>query len=171
MRKQELANQTSENATLRAESEASHEPENSLNRTIERLRAEISAKEARSKTLQDKIQVSRGAQAGTRSVSNEYARSHSLISHFLKKRMGKLEMRCQALQVRFKDQSASLKLARESHGAVQVHLDLNRLLVQWCPMCLLSPGTLDHSQDRPCTRTGKVRECRGKMCILIIRPL
>lgn len=58
MRKQELSNQTSENATLRAEREASHERENSLNRTIERLGAEISAQESRSKLLQDEIQVS-----------------------------------------------------------------------------------------------------------------
>ena len=58
MRKQELANQTSENATLRAEREASYERENSLNRTIERLGAEILAREARSKALQDDIQVS-----------------------------------------------------------------------------------------------------------------
>lgn len=58
MRKQELSNQTSENATLRAEREASHERENSLNRTIERLGAEISAQESRLKLLQDEIQVS-----------------------------------------------------------------------------------------------------------------
>ncbi len=58
VRKQELVNQTSENATVRAEREASYERENSLNRTIERLGAEISAREARSKTLQGEIQLS-----------------------------------------------------------------------------------------------------------------
>lgn len=58
VKKQELANQTSKNATFRAEREASHERENSLNRTIDRLGAEISAAEARSKTLQDEIRVS-----------------------------------------------------------------------------------------------------------------
>ena len=58
VRKQELANQTSENANLRAERGASHERENSLNRTIERLMAEISAQESRLKSLQDEIQVS-----------------------------------------------------------------------------------------------------------------
>ena len=45
------------------------------------------------------------------------------------KRMVELQMRCQALQVRFEDQSATLKLARESHGDMQVHLDLDMLLV------------------------------------------
>lgn len=58
MKKQELANQTSENVTFRAEREALHERDNSLNRTIERLGAEIAAAEARSKTLQDELQVS-----------------------------------------------------------------------------------------------------------------
>jgi septal ring factor EnvC (AmiA/AmiB activator) len=58
VRKQELANQASESATLRTERGASHERENSLNRKIERLGAEISAREARSKILQDEIQVS-----------------------------------------------------------------------------------------------------------------
>lgn len=58
LRKQELANQTSENATLRVEREASHERENSLSRTIERLGAEISTQESRLKSLQDEIQVS-----------------------------------------------------------------------------------------------------------------
>ncbi|KAI9448195.1 hypothetical protein H4582DRAFT_68361 [Lactarius indigo] len=111
MKKQELANKTSENATVRAEREASHERENSLNRTIERLGAEISAKEARSKALQDQIQVS----------TEERKREHDQIIE--------LQMRCQALQVRFEDQSASLKLARESHGDMQVHLDLNRSLL------------------------------------------
>jgi hypothetical protein len=57
VRKQELVNQTNENATLCAEREASHERENSLNRTIERLGAEISAKEARSKVLLDELQA------------------------------------------------------------------------------------------------------------------
>ncbi|KAH8999271.1 hypothetical protein EDB92DRAFT_947936 [Lactarius akahatsu] len=105
MRKQELANKTSENAAVRAERDASHERENSLNRTIERLSAELSVKEARLKVLQDQIQVS----------TEERKREHD--------QMIELQMRCQALQVRFEDQSASLKLARESHGDMQVHLD------------------------------------------------
>ncbi|KAF8259652.1 hypothetical protein EI94DRAFT_1194073 [Lactarius quietus] len=104
MRKQDLANQTSENATLRAEREALHERENSLNRTIERLSAEISAQESRSKTLHDEIQV----------FTEERKREHD--------RMVELQMRCQALQVRFEDQSASLNLARESHGDMQERL-------------------------------------------------
>ncbi|KAH9077342.1 hypothetical protein EDB83DRAFT_1699287 [Lactarius deliciosus] len=111
MRKQELANKTSENATVRAERDASHERENSLNRTIERLGAELSVKEARSKVLQDQIQV----------FTEERKREHDQTIE--------LQMRCQALQVRFEDQSASLKLARESHGDMQVHLDLNGLLL------------------------------------------
>lgn len=35
-------------------------------------------------------------------------------------RMTQLQMRCHALQERFDDQSATLKLARESHGDMQV---------------------------------------------------
>ncbi len=58
MRKQELINQTSENATLRAERQALHERETSLRRTVEHLGAEISAREARCKSLQDEIQAS-----------------------------------------------------------------------------------------------------------------
>lgn len=43
--------------------------------------------------------------------------------------MVELQMRCQALQVRFEDQSVSLKLAKENHGDMKVHHDLNRLLL------------------------------------------
>ena len=60
-------------------------------------------------------------------MSNDHALSDNMIS-YLFKRMIELQMRCQALQVRFEDQSASLKLARQSHGDMQVHLDMNRLL-------------------------------------------
>ncbi|KAN0131470.1 hypothetical protein V8E53_010847 [Lactarius tabidus] len=104
VRKQELVNQMGENVTLRAEREASHEREKALNRTIERLGAEISSWEARSKTLQDEIQVS----------TEECKRGQD--------RMVELQMRCQTLQVRFEDQSASLKLARENHGDIQERL-------------------------------------------------
>jgi hypothetical protein len=38
--------------------------------------------------------------------------------------MTQLQMRCHSLQERFEDQSATLKLARESHGDMQVTFDL-----------------------------------------------
>lgn len=56
VRKQELANQISENATLRAAREASTERENFLSSTIERLKTEKSAVETQSQALQDEIQ-------------------------------------------------------------------------------------------------------------------
>ena len=60
-------------------------------------------------------------------MSDGNALSHIMVSHF--SRMIELQMRCQALQVRFEDQSASLKLARESHGDMQVPLDHLKLLL------------------------------------------
>jgi hypothetical protein len=41
-------------------------------------------------------------------------------------RMTQLQMRCHSLQERFEDQSATLKLARESHGDMQVTIGLFR---------------------------------------------
>lgn len=55
VRKQELANQISENATLRAVREASKERENLLNKTIERLETEKSTVERQARALQDEI--------------------------------------------------------------------------------------------------------------------
>ncbi len=55
VRKQELANQISENVALRAIREASHERENLLNKTIERLETEKSAAETQIRALQDEI--------------------------------------------------------------------------------------------------------------------
>lgn len=55
VRKQELANQISENAALRAVREASNERENLLNKTIERLETEKSAAESQAQALQDEI--------------------------------------------------------------------------------------------------------------------
>jgi chromosome segregation ATPase len=55
VRKQELTNQNSENAALRAVREASNERENLLNKTIERLKAEKSAAETQTQALQDEI--------------------------------------------------------------------------------------------------------------------
>jgi hypothetical protein len=55
VRKQELANQISENADLRAVREASNERENLLNKTIERLETEKSAAETQAQALQDEI--------------------------------------------------------------------------------------------------------------------
>ncbi|KAH9179869.1 hypothetical protein EDB89DRAFT_1900924 [Lactarius sanguifluus] len=136
MRKQELANKTSENATVRAERDASHERENSLNRTIERLGAELSVKEARSKVLQDQIQVS----------TEERKREHD--------QMIELQMRCQALQVRFEDQSASLKLARESHGDMQVKLDAETGKLRQEVLVL---------QERNCILQRSVDDCRRQL--------
>lgn len=56
VRKQELSNQISENAALRAAWEASNEREILLSTTIERLKAEKSAAEAQSQALQVEIQ-------------------------------------------------------------------------------------------------------------------
>ena len=55
VRKQELSNQISENAALRAAREASNERENLLSTTIERLKTEKSAVETQSQALQDEI--------------------------------------------------------------------------------------------------------------------
>jgi len=55
VRKQELANQISENTALRAVREASNERENLLNKTIERLETEKSAVERQAQVLQDEI--------------------------------------------------------------------------------------------------------------------
>jgi predicted nuclease with TOPRIM domain len=55
VRKQELANQISENAALREVREASNGRENSLNKTIERLDIEKSAVETQAQALQDEI--------------------------------------------------------------------------------------------------------------------
>jgi predicted transcriptional regulator len=55
VRKQELTNQISENAALRAVREASNERENLLNKTIERLETEKSAAETQAQALQDEI--------------------------------------------------------------------------------------------------------------------
>lgn len=55
VRKQELANQISENTALRAVREASNERENLLNKTIERLETEKSAVETQAQALQDEI--------------------------------------------------------------------------------------------------------------------
>ncbi|KAI0254395.1 hypothetical protein BJV78DRAFT_1152493 [Lactifluus subvellereus] len=103
-RKQELANHISENATLRTIREASNERENLLSTTIERLNTEKSAADAQLKALRDEIQQ----------ISDERRQEHD--------RVVQLQMRCHALQERFEDQSASLKLARESHGDIQERL-------------------------------------------------
>lgn len=42
--------------------------------------------------------------------------------------MMQLQMRCHALQERFDDQSATLKLARESHGDMQVSISMFSIL-------------------------------------------
>jgi hypothetical protein len=55
VRKQELANQISENAALRAVREASNEREILLSTTTERLKTEKSAAETQSQALQDEI--------------------------------------------------------------------------------------------------------------------
>lgn len=55
VRKQELANQISENTALRAVREASNKRENLLNKTIERLETEKSAVETQAQALQDEI--------------------------------------------------------------------------------------------------------------------
>jgi hypothetical protein len=56
VRKQELSNQISENAALRAAWEASNEREILLSTTIERLKAEKSAVETQSQAVQVEIQ-------------------------------------------------------------------------------------------------------------------
>ncbi len=55
VRKQEFANQISENAALRAVREASNERENLLNKTIERLETEKLAVETQTQVLQDEL--------------------------------------------------------------------------------------------------------------------
>jgi len=55
VRKQELANQISENAALHAVREASNKRENVLSTTIERLNIEKSAAETQSQALQDEL--------------------------------------------------------------------------------------------------------------------
>ncbi|KAH9999317.1 hypothetical protein BJV77DRAFT_1064239 [Russula vinacea] len=104
VRKQELSNQISENAALRAAWEASNEREILLSTTIERLKAEKSAVETQSQAVQVEIQQ----------VTEERKQE--------KDRMTQLQMRCHSLQERFEDQSATLKLARESHGDMQERL-------------------------------------------------
>ena len=55
VRRQELANQISENTALRAVREASNEREILLNKTIERLEIEKSAVETQAQAFQDEI--------------------------------------------------------------------------------------------------------------------
>ena len=55
VRKQELANQISESAALRAVREVSNGRENLLNKTIERLETEKSATETQAQAFQDEI--------------------------------------------------------------------------------------------------------------------
>ncbi|KAH9966107.1 hypothetical protein BC827DRAFT_795715 [Russula dissimulans] len=104
VRKQELANQISENAALRADREAANDRERLLSAQIERLKIEKSAVETQSQTLRDEL----------RRIAEERKQEND--------RMTQLQMRCHALQERFEDQSVTLKLARESHGDIQERL-------------------------------------------------
>ena len=78
-------------------------------------------------------------------MSKDCALIYGIISHFFK-RMVELQMRCQALQVRFEDQSASLKQARENHGDMKVCHDLNRSFLPNLN-CPSPPGALAHSRE------------------------
>ncbi|KAI0303246.1 hypothetical protein BC826DRAFT_965799 [Russula brevipes] len=102
--KQELVNQSNENAALRAVQDGTSEREILLKTTMERLNIEKSAVEAQSQELQNEI----------RRVAEERKQEND--------RMTQLQMRCHALQERFEDQSISLKLARENHGDMQERL-------------------------------------------------
>lgn len=133
VRKQELANLISENAALCAVREASNGRENLLNKTIERLETEKSAVETQAQALQDEI----------RRVTEERRQEID--------RMTQLQMRYHSLQERFEDQSATLKLARESHGDMQVTFDLYG---HHCIMSSSPSGAPDHSGGGLC---GQVR--------------
>ncbi|KAI9512189.1 hypothetical protein F5148DRAFT_54941 [Russula earlei] len=103
-RKQELANQIAKNAALRADCEATNGRENVLKTIIEGLNAEKAAVETKSRALQDEL----------RRLAEERKQEDE--------RTTQLQIRCHALQERFEDQSATLKLARESHGDMQERL-------------------------------------------------
>lgn len=65
-------------------------------------------------------------------------------------RITQLQMRCHSLQERFEDQSTTLKLARESHGDMQVTFDLHG---HHCIMASSPSGTPDHSGGGLCSES------------------
>jgi hypothetical protein len=69
-------------------------------------------------------------------------------------RMTQLQMRCHSLQERFEDQSATLKLARESHGDMQVTFDLYEYR---CIMSSSPSGAPDHSGGGLCGESTSFR--------------
>lgn len=85
-------------------------------------------------------------------VRLHYTETHDVTSS--NPRMTQLQMRCHSLQERFEDQSATLKLARESHGDMQVTFDLCGYR---CTMSSSPSGAPDHSRGGLCGESTSFR--------------